>query len=1141
MTAEDASAAVHHGPLRAVRLTGGSEQPSSVPGCRSGLAERMVAARPVTWRGKGDLPQVTWSSPCRGTWLVLDCWAGVSGLCMALLQLGWNFYAVAAEIDQQAAAVASANMPNVVHVQRVEDLHAADFAPFLKRRTVRGILLGGGSPCQGNSSLNLQRRGLADPRSCQPQELQRLKAEFEEVPECARLEIILFLENVGSMPRSVRDQYSAWLGGHPVGVNAASCGWVQRRRLYWIVGQGAAVHAGLQPPDSWHWAPADDGPPFLHFQGSKPCPARVFFHQGFQPLFDPVQVVAEGGQGAFHTFTREFRHPTDRVSSASAAAAARFEADDRRFPPASYEERSLLWCGSKWRQPLPAERAQMHGIPPECLGVVSGDPDVRRQRQNSLLGNGFHVFSLLALFSMLPQVLSSKLYVAPALHEECALKERLLHTVWVAGRLDAFPGLMTAADVVDQLPILFPGCPIGPDVWHETGRRLQACSLARLQVFTAWCRLRGIDTAVLGPQALTRKDRTQASAGLVSPFTPQPWPELDVAFVVDTVALWRQFLPALAGQLRHVLKTVASALQPLERALAVFRSPSAQKVAAAKKPGFVAVMTVLLRWPDQQQAIHLLQGYPIVGDIAPTGVFRAVAPQPADTFDEWVDGASAAIDAILRSRPPRFHEESDPGRAGQGPLERFLIQQPDGKHRVIDNCRKTAHNANTAMWETIHTVNIDFVASVSADLCRKLHVTEPALDDAQWEWLRLRIGTDDLPDAYRGLPVAAHHQRFSVVAIYVADVGWRFTILWGLAFGLESAVVAFKRFPQLGIAIARRCVVALTAAYFDHELAVEMVADADPSQVGLRQVFNLLGAPPQPSKGFLAAANRHYLGTSLHLGDFMEQGFVRVQPKFLTTMKVLTKIVADNALSRDAAGKLRGDLNWFFSMCMGHLRKLVGPVLTAHQSGTDAGLTPHDRLCLEAMRTAFRDAHPRDMFVLAKPRPVTRVYSDASFEEGVLRLGWIVFPPEGQPTGGSCCVPAEVISTWKQRSQQIFPGETVAALVPPLVHPLLFADQDLVWFIDNTGAAASLIRGASAELDVLFIVQQVHLELHRLRARPWYEWIDSESNPSDGLSRLGVADPWTAQQPWAVQEYSFPHILDPQSLLLSLLEADRSG
>ena len=55
------------------------------------------------------------------------------------------------------------------------------------------------------------------------------------------------------------------------------------------------------------------------------------------------------------------------------------------------------------------------------------------------------------------------------------------------------------------------------------------------------------------------------------------------------------------------------------------------------------------------------------------------------------------------------------------------------------------------------------------------------------------------------------------------DTGWHFTTLYGLAYGLESAVVAFNRFPQLGIAITRRCLVGCCAACFDDELSVEFL------------------------------------------------------------------------------------------------------------------------------------------------------------------------------------------------------------------------------------------------------------------------------------------------------------------------------
>ena len=82
--------------------------------------------------------------------------------------------------------------------------------------------------------------------------------------------------------------------------------------------------------------------------------------------------------------------------------------------------------------------------------------------------------------------------------------------------------------------------------------------------------------------------------------------------------------------------------------------------------------------------------------------------------------------------------------------------------------------------------------------------------------------------------------------------------------------------------------------------------------------------------------------------------------------------------------------------------------------------------------------------------------------------------------------------------------------------------QDILWFIDNEAAVASLIRGSSSQIDVHTLVQVAHFLFQGFQIRVWIEWIDSESNPSDGLSRDGVCDSWTRSQPWDVSEVSYP-------------------
>ena len=117
--------------LRQVLVRHGEDDPTE-----GDLASRLRASKPVTWRGRGDLAQVPWAPTVRGTWLVLDLWAGFSGLCIALLQMGLHFYGVAAECDEIACQVAGTNMPNLVHVPLVRTPGSCSLCTFVEAEDV---------------------------------------------------------------------------------------------------------------------------------------------------------------------------------------------------------------------------------------------------------------------------------------------------------------------------------------------------------------------------------------------------------------------------------------------------------------------------------------------------------------------------------------------------------------------------------------------------------------------------------------------------------------------------------------------------------------------------------------------------------------------------------------------------------------------------------------------------------------------------------------------------------------------------------------------------------------------------------------------------------------------------------------------
>ena len=115
--------------------------------------------------------------------------------------------------------------------------------------------------------------------------------------------------------------------------------------------------------------------------------------------------------------------------------------------------------------------------------------------------------------------------------------------------------------------------------------------------------------------------------------------------------------------------------------------------------------------------------------------------------------------------------------------------------------------------------------------------------------------------------------------------------------------------------------------------------------------------------------------------------------------------------------------------------------------------------------------------------------------------------PGAPPVGQTLDLKEEVTRAWKQRTQQIFPAEAVALAIATWSLQKELRGADVTWFVDNEAAAAAAIRGASHEQDVATIVQVAHLLWLHLSTSVWIDWIDSASNPADGLSRAGLLDP----------------------------------
>ena len=125
------------------------------------IADQLHAAKAVLWRGSGDLPQRgSWLELGHGLWLLLDFWSGLGSLLIGLCCLGVRCICLSAEHDAMAKSCIAYGFPNTVIISDVHSFDVRMLDKFFEGRKIAAVLIGGGSPRQGKSSQNLQRKGL---------------------------------------------------------------------------------------------------------------------------------------------------------------------------------------------------------------------------------------------------------------------------------------------------------------------------------------------------------------------------------------------------------------------------------------------------------------------------------------------------------------------------------------------------------------------------------------------------------------------------------------------------------------------------------------------------------------------------------------------------------------------------------------------------------------------------------------------------------------------------------------------------------------------------------------------------------------------------------------------------------------------
>ena len=650
--------------------------------------------------------------------------------------------------------------------------------------------------------------------------------------------------------------------------------------------------------------------------------------------------------------------------------------------------------------------------------------------------------------------------------------------------------------------------------------------------------------------AASVQEHISRSMGIDSDVRRDPWATApsDLADAVRFVCGYSSNPSSLLHRRRVVngiLQETASVLQPLTDELFQMAPPHVALLPSRHHIAFIAALVRACNWPHSSLPACLLFGTPTSGQLPASGVFRKNvkhATVSSARFDNraWASelrsrigrigarsskkaaalSAAALAKSIDETTPVNIHGV-ETGRSwtlgpydwneinavfpdGFWPSRRFGVLQK-GEVRPCDDCKESELNASATTHESISCDGADFPARL-ADMYHS--ILGPLA--------RLEGGTDDWKKAYRQIPTDDPSR--SVVAQWDPERKQVvYFIVLGHCFGQVCAVNSFNAVSRFLSCATRSMCGAAVGNYFDDHITVEPSFTEGSGQYALGHLARLCGFLFDPKKHVPMAPLFTYLGVQHDLSKV---------PAGIVTLRILEnrrealidacrEVLCSGRLSSGAAASLRGKLYFAATTAYGRVgRAALQPILQRQERGSERNsLTPAMVRSLSFFITLLNHMPDREITLGSQGSPPVLVWSDASWESGVGRLGFVVYDPASDTFYESdSMIPQYILDFFIKKKQKIGQCEILAATAVYSSLPEILRGRRVIHFIDNTSAISCLLHGYSGKPDSALLVNAFHLYNAGLKADIHFEYVESKANVADLPSR-GMFEYLRCQRP----------------------------